>query len=461
MANIRKIEGKTGTSYKITVSSGRNTQNKQMRHYLTWTPEPGMTPKQIEKELIRVAVAFEQQCEQGYVADDRQTLAEYIEYFIAQKERGGIKHKTVTLWRYMLRDITPKLGHMKLRDIRPQLLNSFYDYLGQPGIRRGKNKAVATADLKAMIKAQGITQAAFAQKVGIGVETLRCACSGKQISVHAATVIANGLNVKFEATFKETREDEPLKAKTIREYHSFLSSVLGLAEREMIIPYNPASKAMPPKVIKAPVNYYEIDEVIAIRDALQKAPIKWQMLSHLLLVTGARRGEIGGLEWSCIDMTKKTIRIDKQLSYAPDRGVYLSEPKTASSKRIISVPEETITMLKEYRKWQLEQRLKMGELWYETDLVFTQEDGRAMHPDSITGWLNKFSQRNNLPHLNPHAFRHTMVSLLYFSGMDPVTISKRVGHSQVSTTSDVYAHIMKKADAKAAETIADAVLRTH
>lgn len=461
MASIRKIEGKTGVSYKITVAVGRDTNNKQIRHYLSWTPEPGMTARQIEKELNRVAVAFELQCEQGYVADDRQTLAEYIEYFIAQKERGGVKHNTVMLWKYMLHDIMPKLGHMKLRDIRPQHLNSFYDYLGQPGMRKGKNKATAIADLKAVIKAQGMTQATLVQKSGIGAETLRCACRGKQISVPAAIAIAKGLDIKFEAIFKETKMNEPLKAKTIREYHCFLSSVLGLAEREMIIPYNPAAKAMPPKVIKAPVNYYEIDEVIAIRDALQKAPIKWQMLSHLLLVTGARRGEIGGLEWSCIDMAKKTIRVDKQLSYAPDRGVYLSEPKTASSKRIISVPEETIAMLKEYRKWQIEQRLKMGDLWHETNLVFTQEDGRAMHPDSITGWLNKFSKRNNLPHLNPHAFRHTMVSLLYFSGMDPVTISKRVGHSQVSTTSDVYAHIMQKADAKAAETIADAVLRTH
>ena len=72
-----------------------------------------------------------------------------------------------------------------------------------------------------------------------------------------------------------------------------------------------------------------------------------------------------------------------------------------------------------------------------------------MHPDSVTDWLGKFSQRHNLPHINPHAFRHTM------SGVDSVSISQRLGHAQVSTTANIYAHVMEHADQKNADILAN------
>ena len=71
MANIKRIDGKTGVSYKITVTSGRNTDGKQVRHYLTWRPAPGMTDRQIEKAVQKAAFEFEQQISQGFIADNR------------------------------------------------------------------------------------------------------------------------------------------------------------------------------------------------------------------------------------------------------------------------------------------------------------------------------------------------------------------------------------------------------
>ena len=82
-----------------------------------------------------------------------------------------------------------------------------------------------------------------------------------------------------------------------------------------------------------------------------------------------------------------------------------------------------------------------------------------MHPDSITSWLSKFSKRHGLPHINPHAFRHTMVSMLYFNGMDSISISKRLGHAQVSTTADIYAHVIAEADQKSADILSDIFLK--
>ena len=66
-----------------------------------------------------------------------------------------------------------------------------------------------------------------------------------------------------------------------------------------------------------------------------------------------------------------------------------------------------------------------------------------MQPGSVTDWLAKFSKRHGLPHINPHAFRHAMASMLYFNGVDSVSISKRLGHAQVSTTANIYAHVME------------------
>mgnify|MGYP002338428036 FL=1 len=80
-------------------------------------------------------------------------------------------------------------------------------------------------------------------------------------------------------------------------------------------------------------------------------------------------------------------------------------------------------LLRQYRAWQNAERLRLGEYYHDQGFLFAQEDGKPMHPDSITSWLAKFSKRHGLPHINHHAFRHTMASLLYFNGVDSVSIS--------------------------------------
>lgn len=90
MANIRKIEGKNGVSYKITVFSGTDPQGRQVRHYRTWKPEPGMTARQIEKAVQRAAMDFERELELGFQADNRQTFAQYAEYVLSQIGRAHV-----------------------------------------------------------------------------------------------------------------------------------------------------------------------------------------------------------------------------------------------------------------------------------------------------------------------------------------------------------------------------------
>lgn len=82
-----------------------------------------------------------------------------------------------------------------------------------------------------------------------------------------------------------------------------------------------------------------------------------------------------------------------------------------------------------------------------------------MRPGVITGWLSEFSTCHNLPHITPHAFRHTVASVLLANGTDIVTVSKQLGHASVNTTESFYSHIIEENKAKASACIADVLLR--
>ena len=173
----------------------------------------------------------------------------------------------------------------------------------------------------------------------------------------------------------------------------------------------------------------------------------------------ARRGEVLGLKWEKVDFEGNKIHICNNVLYSADRCVYEDTPKTASSNRYVALPVETMQLLRKYRAWQNEERLRLGEYYQDQGFVFAQDTGKPMHPDSVTDWLKKFSKRHDLPHINPHAFRHTMASMLYFNKVDKVSVSKRLGHAQVSTTDNIYAHVIEEANQKNADILADAFLK--
>ena len=217
-------------------------------------------------------------------------------------------------------------------------------------------------------------------------------------------------------------------------------------------------KATPPKLERKEAETFQPEEVQKIRDCLEYEPIKWKTITHLLLITGCRRGEIMGLKWADVEWDRNRVKIARSLLYSPARGVYEDTTKTGNIRRI-SLPSETIQLLKAYRAWYSELQLKNGDRWQDSGYLFVQDNGAPMNPDSLTDWLNKFSKRYGIPNVHPHKFRHTMASLLYFGGLDSITISKRLGHAKVSTTTDIYSHIIQQADEQAADRIAETIFR--
>ena len=458
MATIERITGKAGTAYRITVSGGFDTMGKRIRHRTTFKPAPGMTERQIQKAVQRAAADFERSIEQGYALDNRQTFAEYAAYVLDLKERTGTKQKTLDRYRELMLRINAAIGHIKLSDLRPQHLNSFYKTLSQPGIRLGGCSATAKIDLAAWLKDHKTSRATIATASGVAASTVNAAARGESIREDKASAIAKAMGKRLQEVFSTEKDEKPLADRTILAYHRLISIVLSQAEKEMLVPYNAAAKATPPRAEKTDPNYFQPETIADILDALEEEPLKWRLITHLLIVTGCRRGEIMGLKWEKVDLDSGRVKIDRALITSPSKGVYESSTKTRDI-RYLTLPQETIEILKLHKREQLRLQFLNGNRWIHSGYVFTNDTGDHMNPDSITGWLADFSRRHNLPHINPHAFRHTVASVLLANGTDVVTVAAQLGHASASTTENFYAHIIEENKAKAADCIADVLLR--
>ena len=455
MASIRKMEGKGGVSYKITVSMGRDAQDKQIRHFKTWKPEKPMTPRQMEKEVQRVALEFEREITLGFQADNRQTFAQYAVYVYGLQEQRGDRPQTLHRIKRQTARINEHIGHMKLSNIRPQHLTALYRKLSEPGQNRWRIYAVPAVDFNELRGDDNYNE--FAKKCGVYGRLIANLCRGQQITRKNAAIIEKNLGRKD--LFRIVGNDAPLSPGTIRDYHGVICAVLAQAEREMIIPYNPAEKAtLPPKRRVRPSETLQPEQLQDILKALEKEPLDIRTMLTLFIATGCRRGEIMGLHWEKVDFTTGQLKIDRCLHYLPDRGIFEGDTKTSNTRYIV-LPKETVALLKEYRAWQTERKLSMGDQWQDIGYVFTRPNGTAMNPGAVNHILNDFCNRHGFSHIHPHTFRHTAASILLSSGIDVLTVSKMLGHADTSTTLDTYGHVIEEAKRKAAECISDAILR--
>lgn len=460
MAHIEPRYNKNGriSSCRVIVYDGRDFKGKPVRRRKTWYPKPGMTNRQIEVAVNKFAVEFEQEIYDGFRIDDTQTFSHYAEYVMELKERIGVKPRTVDRYRDMLKRINEYMGNLKLNEIKPQLLNEFYKYLSEVGVRASKEKAIAKIDLEAMLIRKKLSKNALAKKAGLAPSTMLAAIRGEQVSTKTAEAVAHALGMELKDAFRTNRDMTPLSNKTILEYHRLISTIMAQAEKEMIVKYNPAARATPPKAQKPEPDYYQPDVVNQIIQALEDVPIKWKAITYLLIDTGCRRGEAVGLKWDCVDLDEGIITIKRSVLYDSKRGVFEGPTKTGNV-RCIKIAPETLALIKKQRISQIEMRFASGDRWIDTGYVFTRDNGDLMSPDSVTQWLDRFSARNGLPHIHPHAFRHTAASMMIANGIDLVTTANELGHANATTTATIYAHQIATAKAKASEVRASVFTR--
>lgn len=239
---------------------------------------------------------------------------------------------------------------------------------------------------------------------------------------------------------------KPLSPHTVKHYHELISSVLEQAFRENLILFNPARQATLPKVITKEPEILEPDQIAKVIEVLENESIKWKTLITLLINSGIRRGEALGLKWENVDFSSNTIRICNNVIQSKEKGIYEDTPKTKTSIRTIGLPPTAMSILKDYKVWQMEERIRLGSYFENRDFVFTQDNGNSMSPDSVSHYCRVSLSKKCGFSIHPHMFRHTQASLLIAKGMPPTSVSKRLGHAQVSTTLNIYSHALKDAD---------------
>lgn len=448
MATIEK----RGKSYRIRSSSGYTVKGKQVRPSITWTPPAGMTEKQAEKEAHRQGALLDEQIRNNIFVDNRIKLAAFTEIFMRDYGDTNLKPKTHRSYEENLKKINAALGHIRLCDLKPTHINQFYSNLQEEGVR-GDEVGICKKDLAAYLKDHKLSLAKFAETAGLARPTVRAAMNRAHVSKESAEKIANAMGEKITAAFDLEADIRPLAPATVLAHHRTLSAVLAKAVKWGYLQSNPADRAEKPKLGRQEAPYLEETEARKLLELLQNEPIKWRTLITFDLLSGLRRGELLGLRWQDVNLDAQTITISQTSNYLPGRGVYVSTPKTDSSVRPLRLSRSAFLLLREYKDWQDAQRIAAGDAWKDHDgRVFTTDDGSPLFPDGVTAWFSKFVRRTGLPKVTVHSLRHTFASLMITDGTPLVVVSHKLGHSQTSTTGNIYAHMLASAEERSTQT---------
>jgi integrase len=248
----------------------------------------------------------------------------------------------------------------------------------------------------------------------------------------------------------------PLSARTTGHAHRVLHRGLELAREREKVARNVASVIAPPKVDEVEVEALKADEIAPVLEALRG---HWlEPIAILALAAGPRRGELLALSWSSVDLQRGLMTISRSLEQTR-AGLRFKQPKTKSGRREIALPPIAIEALKDHRLRQLEMRVRLGLGKLSNDaLVFTTPDGEPMPPNNLSRDWARFIKARKLPSISFHSLRHSHVSMLIASKLDPLIVARRVGHASSTTTMRTYAHMWSRTDCAAADA-AEAALR--
>ncbi len=241
-------------------------------------------------------------------------------------------------------------------------------------------------------------------------------------------------------SFYTKKLKEGLSAKTVHSIHGVLHNAIDNAVRWRLVPKNVTDLVTPPRLEKHEVQSLTLEQARTLLAAARGHRL--DMLLTLALTTGMRRGELLALRWSDIDLESGLLQVRRTVDFIARYGYVEGEPKTARSRRKIVLPAFVVAMLKQHRKNQLEQRLKVGDDWQDRDLVICGLEGNYLNPRYLLKLFDKLLVEAGLSHMRFHDLRHSVVTLLLGMGVDPRTIQVFVGHEDITTTLRIYSHVL-------------------
>lgn len=456
MASISCRENKSGIVYRVQVKMKDKGTGKEIVRSMTWQPPENLSTKQAKREVIIVAKEYEEKlkkqfdCSEANAADDRITFKEFAEFWLEKcKTENSASYYANSIRAIKL--ACQYIGGYKLADLTPRIIQNFYDKIDK--LKMEKVTIAPKVDkIRDRMEKLDLYYSDVAIKTGKGM--LTAALKGTNIKENSAKKIAKALNTTIHSLFDVEKELKLYAHETIHKVKRTVRAILAVAKRQRLIQDNWASADYIefPKKPKVQIEHLDDIQSKQLYAALQRTDnIKAKTAIMTLLLTGLRRGELCGLEWDDIDFEQGTLTVARSVTTVVGMGVIEKEPKTESSKRTISIPDNLIEQLREYKEWQKELAKNLGDRWINTGRIFTAEFGEKINPSVVMFWLKKICKDNNLPQVTLHSLRHTNITLQIMAGVPLVIVSGRAGHARTSTTTDVYSHFLKSSDKEAAE----------
>jgi integrase len=241
--------------------------------------------------------------------------------------------------------------------------------------------------------------------------------------------------------FISDKQEQNTNITTLKKMLVALNQIFNYAVRHHYIDHNPVASAERPKdqrstEEKEAIQVLTPDQITALLSKVENH--KFRVLFQLAIFSGARESELVALKWNCVDWQNSQIEIKR--SYNGGRWY---PPKTKTSRRKIDIGPETLSELK---RWRLASYYSA-----ESDLVFANNAGNPLDPNELTRrHFYPALEAAECPKIRFHDLRHTYASLKIEQGENIVYISKQMGHSKVSTTLDIYAHLMKSENQESA-----------
>ena len=254
------------------------------------------------------------------------------------------------------------------------------------------------------------------------------------------------------------RELERVSASSVIHYHANIHKALKYAVKIDLIDVNPADKVERPKKDRYVGSFYDADEVNALFEAAKGTKLELPILFGAFY--GLRRSEAIGLKWDAIDFDQNTITIRHTVTSCDLDGkrilVAADTTKTKSSMRTLPLVPFMRERLLALREEQKENRRLCGRSYIKdyVDYVCVNEIGDLIKPHYVTESFPKLLKANGLRPVRYHDLRHSCASLLLANGVPMKQIQEWLGHSDFSTTANIYAHL----DYSSKLTSADAML---
>ena len=443
--------------------SGKDSLTKKYKVYVkTYSvPDNIKSKKEIEKFSLQCQIEWKNEVDKlskgiCYIDNDIK-FCDYAEKYvedILKYNKDSYNYYSSCLAN--LKILKEKFGLYTLKEMNLAVIKKFCDWLCE----RTYKKEIVTVkdDLKKIIKEKGMTLTKTAKESGISSTTLKVALNiGNKVDKLTAKKICDYLEIPIDKFFKIECLNVPYSKDANRNLKTLLKGILQEAVRNGLIEVNYASSGYTKPVggSKKEKEIYsskeEIKEFLMCLD--KEEDIRKKVAFSVGIYLGLRGAEISGLEWKDIDFDKNTLSINKNTMYIYGFGVITKGTKNESSARVISLPNNFVKLLKEYKIWWDNEKFLHGDLWLNTDRLFVRNDGKDMPNATIASWLKEFQEKNSLKRVTLHGLRHTNITMLIANGVDIKTVSARVGHSDIKTTLNIYAHYVKESDEKASQLI--------